>query len=314
MPSTAFSVNSRIKKAFYCLFFCGAMLSVRNASAQSTSSTPALLEPSATQYFQNQYLANPAMAGADTGMHINAAYRHQWSDIPGSPTTKFLTADMLVGDRVGLGLNIFNDQAGLLQRTRVGVTYAYHLPLNDPSKQLHFGLSLAFNTAYIDRKNVNGDASDPSIAKYNQRDNYFEGEYGMAYTDGHLNVQAALPNVFGLFKKDPNSSVDGGSVFYTAIGYKFNTNAGVSSVEPKIAFRGVKGYDNIVDLGANVGFLQDVLNVTALYHSTKSVTGGIGVKIKSIAWLHLFYTSQTGGIKTYVDGTFEVAARINLFN
>ena len=309
------SITRLLKKA--AVTTCSLLLmtgSWQAARAQSAGSTPSLLEPSATQYFQNQYLANPAMAGIDTGLHVNAAYRHQWSDIPGSPETKFLTADYYGGNRVGVGLNIFNDQAGLIERTRVGLTYAYHLPLNDPSKQLHFGLTLAFNTAFINRKNINGDASDPSVSKFNQRDNYFEGEYGMAYTDGHWTLQGALPNVLSIFKKDPNRSVDGGGIFYTAAAYRFNTGEGVSFVEPKVAYRGVQGYDNILDIGANVGFLNNVFNVTALYHTTNSFTGGIGLHYKQIAVLHAFYTSQTGGIKTYVDGTFEVGVTINLFN
>ncbi|HEY0273353.1 MAG TPA: PorP/SprF family type IX secretion system membrane protein, partial [Chitinophaga sp.] len=223
-------------------------------------------------------------------------------------------ADMYAGRRVGLGLNIFNDQAGLIQRTRVGLSYAYHLPLHDPGKQLHFGLSLAFNTAYIDRKNINGDNSDPSVARFNQRDNYFEGEYGMAYTDRHLTVQASLPNVISLVKKDPNDAVNGGTLFYSAVGYRFLTGTAVSAVEPKVAYRDVKGYNNILDFGANVAFLNNAFNITGLYHTTKSFTAGVGFRYKSIVALQGFYTSQTGGIKSYVDGTFEVALTINLFN
>lgn len=285
------------------------------AWAQVAGTTPALLEPSATQYLQNQYLANPAMAGLDTGLHINAAYRRQWSDVQGSPTTKFLTADYYAGARVGVGLNIFNDQAGLIQRTRVGGSYAYHLPLADDGvKKLHFGLTLAFNTAYIDRKNINGDNSDPSIGRFNQRDNYFEAEYGMAYTDKHLTIQGALPNVFSLFKKEPNDAVNGGTIYYTAIGYRFLGGNAVTSVEPKIAYRGVKGYDNIWDFGANVAFLHNAFSVTGLYHTTKSFTAGVGFQYKNLLRLQGYYTSQTGGIKTYVDGTYEVALLINLFN
>lgn len=308
-------LNRSAVKVLCSLLLCAGMGTWQTAHAQVTAgNTPALLEPSATQFFQNQYLGNPAMAGIDTGLHINAAYRHQWADVQGSPETKFLTADVYAGNRVGLGLNIFNDQAGLIERTRVGLSYAYHLPLHDPRKQLHFGLSLAFNTAYINRKNINGDASDPSVGRFNQRDNYFEGEYGMAYTDGHLTLQGALPNVISLFKKNPNSSVDGGSTYYTAVGYRFTTGNAVSSVEPKVAYRGVQGYDNILDMGANIGFLDDMFNITGLYHTTKSFTAGIGFRYKSIAGIHAFYTSQTGGIKSYVDGTFEVGINIHLFH
>lgn len=284
----------------------------QQAGAQSLSNAQALLEPSGTQYFQNQYLSNPAMAGIEAGVHINAAYRRQWTGIDGAPTTKFFSADAAMGNRVGGGVHVFNDVAGLINRTRVAMTYAYHLPLTNPDQQLHFGLSLAWNVQRLDTKAVNGDPNDPSIGGFNRRDNYFEAEYGMAYTDTKLTLQAAIPNVRSLFTGD-NKAVDGGGIFFTAASYRFAVNESISSIEPKICYRGVRGYDNILDAGVNVSFLNDVANVMAMYHTSKSLTAGIGVNILKTVGIQAMYTTQTGGIKTYVDGTYEIGATINLF-
>ncbi len=55
---------------------------------------PGVLEPSATMFYQNQYLGNAAMAGIDSGLHINAAHRRQWQNsIEGAPVSTFVTAD-----------------------------------------------------------------------------------------------------------------------------------------------------------------------------------------------------------------------------
>jgi type IX secretion system PorP/SprF family membrane protein len=294
------------------LISCLILAAGSKAGAQSLSNAQALLEPSGTQYFQNQYLSNPAMAGIEKGLHLNAAYRHQWSGIDGAPVTKFFTADYAVGNRVGAGLNIFNDVAGLINRTRVAITYAYHLPLSDADHQLHFGLSLAWNVQRIDYKNVNGDVNDPSVSTFNRRDNYFEAEYGMAYTDTKLTLQASLPNVRSLFTGD-NKAVDGGGIFFTAAAYKFAVDETITSVEPKLCYRGVKGYDNILDAGVNVAFLNNVASVMAMYHTSKSLTAGIGVNvIKSVA-IQAMYTTQTGGVKTYVNGAYEVGVKVDLF-
>lgn len=281
-------------------------------SAQTLSDVPTLLEPSATQYFQNQYLANPAMAGFQKGVHLNAAYRHQWNGIEGAPVTKFFSADAAFGNRVGGGLHLFNDVAGLINRTRVALSYAYHLPLSNEEQQLHFGLSLAWNVQRLDAKNLNGDAYDPSIGAFNRRDNYFEAEYGMAYTDGHLNIQASLPNLRAIFTGN-NKSVDGGGIFFTSASYRFAVNESISSIEPKVCYRGVRGNKNILDLGMNISVLNDVANVMAMYHTSKSVTAGIGVNILKTVGIQAMYTTQTGGIRTYVDGTYEVGATVNLF-
>lgn len=280
--------------------------------SQSFSETPALIEPSGNQYFQNQYLANPAFAGIDTGLHVNGSYRHQWSGIDGAPVTRFFTADYAAGKRVGVGVHLFNDVAGLINRTRAALTYAYHLPLNDRGQQLSFGLSLGVNVQRIDTKSVNGEVYDPSIGSFNRRDDYFEAELGMAYTNGKLNVQGAFPNVRSLVSGD-NKTVDGGSIFFTAASYKFTISDAISSVEPKICYRGVRGYDNIVDIGVNIAVLNNVANVMTMYHTSKSLTTGIGVNIMKTVAIQAMYTSQTGGIKTYVDGTYEIGATIHLF-
>lgn len=284
----------------------------QRADAQSLSTAQALLEPSGTQYFQNQYLANPAMAGLEKGVHLNGAYRRQWSGIDGAPVTKFFSADAAMGSRVGAGVHVFNDVAGLINRTRVALSYAYHLPLTNPDQQLHFGLSLAWNVQRIDYKNLNGDMNDPSVGAFNRRDNYFEAEYGMAYTDTKLTLQASIPNVRSLFTGD-NKAVDGGGIFFTAASYRFAVDEAITSIEPKVCYRGVRGYDNILDAGVNVSFLNDVANVMAVYHTSKSLTAGIGVNILKTVGIQAMYTTQTGGIKTYVDGTYEIGATINLF-
>ncbi len=280
--------------------------------AQSLSTTAALLEPSATQYFQNQYLANPAMAGVDSGLHLNAAYRRQMNGIDGAPVSKFFTADGYIGNRVGAGFHVFNDEAGLLNRTRVAFSYAYHLPLGDRGQTLHLGLSLAMNFQRIDYKAVNGEETDPSIGAFNRRDNYFEGEFGAAYTNEHWTLQGSLPNIRSLFTGD-NKAVDGGTIYFTALSYQFQPEGAVSSIIPKVCYRGVRGGDNILDLGLNVGFLRNVANVLALYHTSGSFTGGVGVNILQTVTLQAMYTTQTNGIKTYVDGGYEIGLTVNLF-
>ncbi len=104
------------------------------------SKVHAQLNPLSSQYFQNTYLANPAMAGMQKGLRVNLAYRNQWSSMPGSPKNTVVTSDYQK-NRVGLGLSMLKDQAGLLNRTQVLGTYDYHLPLNGTESALHFCLS-----------------------------------------------------------------------------------------------------------------------------------------------------------------------------
>lgn len=279
---------------------------------QSLSEAQALLEPSGTQYFQNQYLANPAMAGIDSGLHLNAAYRKQWTGMEGAPVTQFFTADYAMGKRVGWGVNVFNDKAGLINRTRAAVSYAYHLPLSQDGKTLHFGLSLGMNFQRLDYKLIDGEINDPSIGAFNRRDDYFEAEFGMAYVHKGLTLQAALPNIRSLVSGE-NKGVNGGGIFFSAASYKFDLEGTVNSVEPKLCYRGIRGYDNILDIGVNVTFLKNVANLMAVYHTSKSLTAGLGVDIMKTVMIQAMYTVQTGGMKSYVDGTYEIGATVHIF-
>src|SRR5690606_37511797 len=94
-----------------------------------TSTAKAQLYPLGSLYYQNEYIGNPAMAGVEEGLKLNGIIRKQWTNIPGSPLYQSLTATYHHKERVGLGMNFYNESAGLLKRTRLTATYAYHLPL-----------------------------------------------------------------------------------------------------------------------------------------------------------------------------------------
>ncbi|MGX5817692.1 PorP/SprF family type IX secretion system membrane protein [Chitinophaga lutea] len=303
-----------MKELIYIRFFFVLLLAVlsNQAMAQRFGEAPALLQPSGTQWFQNQYLANPAMAGIDTGLHVNAAYRSQLGGMEGAPKTAFFTADGAILNRVGAGINVFNDRAGLINRTRVGLTYAYHLPVGARGQRLHFGLSAAVNVQRLNYAHVDGDMEDPSLSAFNRRDDYFEIEYGMAYTGGPWTFQASLPNIRTVFS-GKELGVNGGTIFFTAASYRFDLDGAIHRIEPKVAYRGVKGYDNIIDAGVQVSFLDDVVSVMGMYHSSKSVTCGLGLNIMKTVRIQALYNTQTGGVQNNMDGAFEVGATVNLF-
>ncbi len=274
----------------------------------------AQLNPLAAMYYQNQYLGNPAMAGIDTGLIFNVAYRAQWNSIPGSPVTQSATGSYGITNRVGVGLNVSNDKIGLQRWTRAVATYAYHLPLNDKGNQLHFGVSFGFSTERLNENLVNGDPNDAAISQYNQRATYLDGDFGVAYTADKLTLQGALPNLKSVFHKtDVNNAVDQ-ATFYTAASYRLELSKGIDGidVEPKVALRGVKGYSDIFDAGANVVFGAKRVNLFAMYHTTQSVTFGMGLQYQSFN-LSGTYTTGTAALRGYVDGNFELSLRFKVF-
>ena len=88
-------------------------------------------------------------------------------------------------------------------------------------------------------------------------------------------------------------------------------------MEPRVAFRAIHGYKNIVDGGLNVEFLpaegRQPLNLFGIYHSTKSFTGGAGVKITPNFGLNVMYTTSTSDLQGYSNGDFEIGIKVSPF-
>lgn len=276
--------------------------------------THAQLNPMGALYFQNQYLGNPAMAGLESGLNINLGYNKQWYNIPGSPVVQTMTADYALNNKVGLGLNIYNDKAGLFKRTRTVASYAYHLPLNKEDQKLSFGLSLGFMNERVSNENIIGDMDDINIFDYNRRNTYLDGDFGIAYTGTRLTFQAALPNMKSYFKRDIlNNPVDR-STFFSAISYKALLSDGPEAfgLEPKISYRGVKNFDNILDIGANLTYANNRVNLFGMYHSSESATFGLGLNYQSIGFVGM-YSTATSALSGYTNGNFEISLKVNLF-
>ncbi|MVN22953.1 PorP/SprF family type IX secretion system membrane protein [Mucilaginibacter arboris] len=278
------------------------------------TSVKAQLNPLASQYFQNQYLFNPAMAGINNGLNLNLSVRKQWSSIPGSPFTQAISADYLLS-RAAFGVNVYNEQSGLLKSTRAVATYAYHIPLGQNNQKLNFGLSAGVLSQRVPYNEVIGDPNDLSVARYNERKSYLDGDFGVAYTSNNLSVQAALPNLRSIFNQDNNNYTIDRSLYFTSVGYRFNFGETINAIglEPKVSFRGVKGYTNILDAGANLTFANNLLSFQGMYHSTKSTTVGFGLNKNNYSIL-AFYTTETSAISNYTNGDFEISLQLHLFD
>lgn len=276
-----------------------------------TESGQAQLNPLVAQYFSSPYLGNPAFAGIDSGLNLGLSYRKLWNNIPGSPEIQSFIADY-GGKSAGLGLNVNFDKAGLQRQSRVVGTYAYHLLLNEHKEQLHFGLSLGFMNQRLSGSDVVGNSSDPLAAAYNERQTYIDGDFGIAFTSARFKIEASIPNLNSFFKRNDIKLADI-ATFYTAMSYRLNKKEGLDgiSIEPKLAFRGVKGFDNMVDLGASVALANSQVMFTGIYHSSKNASFGFGIDYKQKYLISGAYTTQTSTLSSYANGSFEISLKLH---
>jgi type IX secretion system PorP/SprF family membrane protein len=276
----------------------------------SYSTSNAQINPFDVQLFQNRYVANPAMAGNEQGLHLNLGYKNQWSNMPGAPRAQNITLETRK-NKVGLGLNINNEKAGLLSYTKAVATYAYHLPLNSNNQSLHMGISLGIYDGNVNMQQVIGDANDPDLVNFNQRKTLFDGDFGIAYTSNRFGIEATLYNLKSQFKDDFKDAADN-HIAYVAAEYSFPVSDW--TLKSKIAYRGVRNYTDVVDIAFNAITASEKLGFTGIYHTNKSASLGISY-LHNRKWQLLgLYNTSAQPINNYTNGSFEIGLKINLTN
>lgn len=265
-----------------------------------------------TGYFQNQYLFNPAMLGANANqLNVNAAFKRESTGIDNGPKTLYFSADYGFGNAMGLGVNVLVDKLGPLSTTKLMASYGYQLKIDDSQKVL-FGLSAGGVVERFNTIDVVGDGADELLYNYSDRKMQFEADFGAAYVRDGLTVQATAPNLVATLGNQERSSLNLATLF-AAVSYRFNltgTDRSAINLEPKVAYRTFKGLKNLIDVGANADFMQNLFNVYGMYHTNKSFTGGVGFKALDALQIAASYTSASNSYNGgSLGNAFEVGLR-----
>jgi type IX secretion system PorP/SprF family membrane protein len=276
-----------------------------------STATYAQLNPMGSLYFQNPYQANPALAGIEKGWEVNVASKIQWTAIEAAPTMQSATATFGTnGQKIGFGLNVYNENAGVFLRTAVKGTYAYHIPLNDDCSFLDFGLSAGVTSEWIDYEKVIGDLNDPTLKLFNGRKSYVDGDFGIAYRNQRLTAEVSIPNLKRFLNRDIIRNTIDRSLYMAALGYRFSRAN--FTIDSKAMYRRIENYKDIIDLGAQLQCFEDKLTMSMIYHSTNSLTFGIGTFYQKKLKILCLYTTGTSDLAKYSNGEFEIALQYRL--
>ena len=269
------------------------------------SKTQAQINPLDAQYFQNTYLANPALAGSNGGLRLNLGYRNQWSDIPGSPKTQNLMLDYRANN-AGLGLAVYNEKSGDLSYTKVVGTYAYHLKLNDNGNALHFGFNLGFSQGDLNTQNMVGNPNDPDVNDFNNRKAVWDGDFGLAFSSKRFSLEGAFYNIKTQTKNEVNTTADYGTYFFAA---SYSVPLKNWDLNTKLAYRGVNNYVDITDIGLELVTQDKKLGFSTIYHTSKSTSFGLSYLYKQHVQLVGFYNTSSKPIGNYTNGSFEMGVQ-----
>ena len=103
-----------------------------------------------SQFVTNTYLANPAVAGTESGTTLFSTYRQQWAGFAGGPTTMLLSGHRALPNGLGAGFVLYNDDmGGAIRQSGMELTGAYSVLLNNQDA-VSFGWSMKGNQFVFD--------------------------------------------------------------------------------------------------------------------------------------------------------------------
>ncbi|MCY7349949.1 MAG: type IX secretion system membrane protein PorP/SprF [Cytophagaceae bacterium] len=208
-----------------------------------------------SQYMFNTMAINPAYAGSRDVLSLTGLYRQSFSGIEGAPTTQTFTADMPIQrERVGVGLQAFNDKAGVMGSTGLYGSYAFRIKVSARGT-LALGLMAGVTNFRADLLGVKIGSSDPA---FNQNISKFLPNFGTGiyYSTDRFYFGLSVPQ---LVRGRINDYAANENERYARQERHFFGMAGIVlplssslALKPSFLVKGVSGAPLAIDLNANL--------------------------------------------------------------
>ncbi|PST83385.1 hypothetical protein C7T94_12475 [Pedobacter yulinensis] len=263
-----------------------------------------------SQYVFNMMAINPAYTGNRNAISASAFYRSQWSGIDGAPRTGNVTVQSpLNGERMGLGIQVFDDRLGITSTTGAIGSYAYHLTLNNEAK-LSFGLqasAMQYKANYGSVDLGSGAAIDPAFSQNVSKTIANAGAGAFYHTEkfyAGLSALDLLPN-----KLNENTELSARQVphFFFTTGYVFPVGEDFK-FKPSVLVKAVKGAPVEGDIQATF-WIKDFISVGGLYRTNADVSGLLGIQVSPQFYLGYAYDASTTALKRFNSGSHEIMIR-----
>lgn len=269
----------------------------------------AQVSPPMSMYYLNEYLYNPAVAGKRQGLNVGLSYKNNLTGSNGQSVANTITVDYGMGKN-GFGLSVVTDKDGLLNVNRFSASYAYNVKTSETGN-LRFGLSVGMSSLKVNMSDIIGDGTDLIPQQFNEQGYIFDGDLGVNYEDGKLSLSAVAPNLRSLIYSENVNDGYNYSTFYVSAAYQVLD--GPIKLTPKVLYRGLDGYDNVIDVGVNAQFAEDKFNLLAFYHSSNSLSFGMGFNILKKYQMQASYSLPiNNNLKKYTYGGVELGLKVNL--
>jgi type IX secretion system PorP/SprF family membrane protein len=278
-----------------------------------------------TQFMYNKLLLNPAYAGTRGVPSVTAIYRNQWAGFEGAPKSALASLSTpFLSPRVGLGIVLSHQQAGLQRDFFGSVAYSYEL-ISEENMSVRVGVqgslrSLAIDFADAETGAPGGPAIDPSLQ--DQRTNDIYGNVGAgiyATIAKRAYVGFALPRIYsntiGLNTNPQFTTAKEYRHYYGMAGAVLPLNKDLNFM-PSVLVKYVEGAPIDADVNVNLGIREKL---------TFGISGRLGGdnilesadllafwQVNEQLGIGVAYDFTLSRIRNYTAGSFEVMAQADL--
>lgn len=285
------------------------------------TTTHAQQEGQYTQFMYNKSLINAGYAGARRVHSVYAIYRNQWMGFNGNPQSYLASYDGPIGKKLGVGLNIVNQELGVTKNQYANMMMSYGIiQINDMSFRIGINGAIRRYTYSLTDPNVY--IQDPNDASLRQTDqmakNYFNVGAGAYFDYKNYYVGLSIPNlnknlISVGFNPNSTTAAQEKQHIYLMGGGLFKVKEDVE-IKPSVLFKYVQNAPFSLDLNLSAVFKR---KFTAGVSYRYGESGGYGDSIDALAFFQISdklglgaaYDFTISGLQKHTTGTIEAMIR-----
>ena len=232
-------------------------------------------EPNYILYRYTMNIINPAYVGTDNNYSLTTNIRSQWINVEGALNTQSFFYEQPLGDNIGIGLSIVNDEVFIENQTRFNIDFSYRLQISQRA-DLFLGLKAGGSTYSLETDRIRGSSLqlDPVL---NNFDTSFKPNFGMGlylkHTDYFLSISvpSLLSNKRILESRGIITQATEEAHIYLSGGYNFRLHKTIE-FRPSFMMRYVNAIPISSDFTSAFRFL-DRFEVAATYRTDQAISG-----------------------------------------
>lgn len=286
----------------------------------SISASYAQQLPLYSQFMNNQFLINPAVAGSEDYIPIRLTMRQQWVGVEDAPSTQALSGNLLIANqRIGVGGYLFSDRFGIDSKVGAQGSFSYILPLGIWDSKLAFGLSfMVFQYSFNTTDAVVLDDNDQNVAYANESAFVPDANFGVFWHNDKFfmglsgNQLIEYKVKFNSLDANENHLV---RHYFVMGGYKFKVSKAID-IEPSTIIKVTTAAPINIDLNVKGYYSRNYwfglsYRTGVPFEKDQSIVAMLGVKYKQFVFGYA-YDYTISNLNQYTSGSHEIMLGINL--